>query len=443
VIGTLDSTSTERSESSSEPSTARILLRFALPGLGALLIASAIAAVAMDRVATEEALRDASAVTRILADGLIEPAASAALARGDANAAAAVDRVVRSRVLADPILRVRIWTADGLIVYSDVPELLGQRYPLGADGREALETGHAHSELSHVDKEENRFEQGLGPLLEVYHPITAADGTPLLLELYLRYESIVTGGRQVWLAFTPAVLAALLVLAALQLPLAFRMARELRTRHRERETLLRQALDASDIERRRIAGQLHDGVVQELAALSFDLALRADHEPEAAREARSRAAAGVRSISRQLRALTIDLYPPNLRSAGLHGALEDLLAPPAAAGIATSLRYEPPVELDPSTEVLVYRIAREAIRNATAHSRATHIDVVVGHAGGVATLSVTDDGRGFSSVEADRRYGEGHLGVRLMRDLAREAGRRLAIASTPGGGTRVYLEAPA
>ncbi|OGO58960.1 MAG: hypothetical protein A2V85_00835 [Chloroflexi bacterium RBG_16_72_14] len=413
----------------------RPVLAFAVSGLAALALVAALGAVALERLSTEEAIDDARSLAGVMASGVVEPAIPATLGTGDPAAVAAVDGVVRARILDDSIVRLKIWAADGTILYADAPDLVGEQFALGADARDAIATGRSHAERSDLTRPENRNEQGLAPVLEVYQPIRDPRGTPLLLELYVRYDSVLSGGRALWLTFVPPFVLALLMLAAIQVPLAIRLSRQLRARHREREGLLRQALQASDAERRRIAGHLHDGVVQDLTALSFDLALAT--EPEAAR----RAADGVRSASRQLRALMIDLYPPNLRSAGLRGALEDLLEPLAARGIATSLAFDPPAGIDPTSEVLVYRVAREAIRNAGAHAAPSRVEVRVVDQDGLVGLEVRDNGRGFAHETAADRATEGHLGLRLMRDVARETGRTLSIVSSPGAGTLVRLEA--
>jgi len=418
-----------------EPSVARPVLAFAVSGLAALALVAGLGAVALERLSAEQAIREARSLAGVMATGIVEPAIPPTLVAGDPAAVPELDAVVRSRILDESIVRLKVWSADGTILYADAPDLVGERFDLAADAREAIATGRSHAERSDLTRPENRNEQGLAPVLEVYQPIHDPAGSPLLLELYVRYDSVLSGGRALWLTFVPPLLLALLVLAAIQVPLAIRLSRQLRARHRERESLLRQALQASDAERGRLAAHLHDGVVQDLTALSFELAMAS--EPGAVR----RVADGVRSASRQLRALMIDLYPPNLRSAGLRGALEDLLEPLSARGVRTTLQFDPPAAMDATTEVLLYRVAREAIRNAASHAEPTHVEVRVTDEGGVAGLEVRDDGAGFTPEAAAGRAAEGHIGLRLMRDVAREAGRTVSIISSPGAGTHVRLEA--
>ena len=102
-----------------------------------------------------------------------------------------------------------------------------------------------------------------------------------------------------------------------------------------REALLRRAIDASDIERRRIANDLHDGVVRDLAGVAFSLAGAARDEATESgpRRALSDAAHSVRSSITALRTTLVDIYPPNLAEGGLLSALDDLAADASAADL--------------------------------------------------------------------------------------------------------------
>ena len=171
-------------------------------------------------------------------------------------------------------------------------------------------------------------------LIEVYVPIEALDGTPLLVESYLRLDSALTSGRVVAEQVLPLVLAGLALLAIVQWPLAWRLARDLRVGHEARERLLQQAADSSQEERRRIAGELHDGLVQSLAGVAIDLAGSAERatDPTATVAALGRGAEGVRAAMREARSLLVELYPPNLRSAGLANAVDRSRAKVRRAG---------------------------------------------------------------------------------------------------------------
>jgi signal transduction histidine kinase len=146
---------------------------------------------------------------------------------------------------------------------------------------------------------------------------------------------------------------------------------------------------------------------------------------------------------RGLRTLLVEIHPPNLESAGLEVALSDLLSPLATAGITTELNVDDATSTRAGDE-LVYRVAREAIRNARAHGDATRVRVDVTHPGGsVIRLVVADDGGGFPPADRERAAAAGHVGLTLLEDLVVQAGGTLKVHSEPGAGTTVELEVPA
>jgi signal transduction histidine kinase len=244
------------------------------------------------------------------------------------------------------------------------------------------------------------------------------------------------------------LLGALLVLYLVQVPLAYSLARRLRARQLEREELLRRAIDASDLERRRVAADLHDGAVQRLAGISLSLAASArrrrehDSGTDTTSDEFARAAAETRETIRELRTLLVDIYPPTLKRSGLLAALDDLVAPLTAAGISVSLRVPESLVVPDDVEALLYRVAQEALRNARAHGEATTVDICIEQLPGTALLSISDNGRGFNRKTADEREQVGHFGLRLMRDLTDHAGGHLELHSSPERGTVVRVTVP-
>jgi signal transduction histidine kinase len=422
------------------------LLRFALAGLLAVVVVGAIAVVVQRNAARNDAIADARTLARLAGEGILAPNVNQALVDGDPKQVAVVDKLVRAKILSeDGIVRVKLWDSTGRIVYSDLHSLRGRRFDLPEDEREAFDTGKTAAELTDLSREENRFDKLSGKLLEVYLPIKSVEGKPRLFELYQRQSSVATTARKTWLTFVPALIGALLLLQLLQLPLAYRMARTLHDNRQEREALLLRALAASDTERRRIASDLHDGVVQDLAGTSYALAAAADRidgaAPEVSGALRDGAKQTRRSI-RQLRSLLVDIYPPDLHRAGLAAALSDLVAPLESRGVHARVELPPGLRLEPDQEALMFRTAQEALRNVMAHSDAGHVDVSVILENSRAGLTIADDGRGFSPDAADAAREDGHLGLRVLADMARDAGGRLDIDSEPGRGTRVLLEVP-
>jgi signal transduction histidine kinase len=211
--------------------------------------------------------------------------------------------------------------------------------------------------------------------------------------------------------------------------------------------LLQQAIEASDAERRRIAGDVHDGAVQDLAGISYSLAAAADRTaettPEETAAALRSAADGTRKTMRELRTLLVDIYPPNLQTAGLEAAISDLLAPVTATGAEAHLDVQPDLRIAPEREALVFRSAQEVLRNVGEHAQASRVDVRVVRNDGRVVLQVDDDGVGFSKEQAKHRREEGHVGLRLLGDLVAAAGGELRVESKPSRGTHVRVEVPA
>jgi signal transduction histidine kinase len=408
--------------------------KFAASGLVIVVLLGVVGVELLQRTGTREAIRDATEVTRLAGRGIVQPVVSDALLRGDHGAFERVDRTVRAHVLRNPVVRVKIWTPDGRIVYSDERRLVGARYPLGDEEREAIEHGSVAAEVSDLAKPENRFERRHKKLLEVYFPIHTRSGRKLLFEAYLRYHSVAASGRSIWLAFAPAILGALLLLWLVQLPLSWGMARRIREGQVEREALLRRALDASDLERRRIARDLHDGVVRSLAGVSDSLAAAAEEDGEPQGAAIRQAATETRRTIRELRSLLVEIYPPDLQHIGLPAAIEDLVAPFRQPGVETHVDIPEDLGLPPAAESLFFRVIQEALRNTLAHADARRVDVRVRRDDGHATLTVADDGRGF---EVEGRP-EGHFGLWMIEDAVRDAGGELTVESVPGSGTRVH-----
>lgn len=419
-----------------------MVLRFAVSGLAALILLGTAGVYVLRHTGRSEAIRNATEVAQVAGRGAVEPALTPALMHGDPRAIAGVDRVVHRGVLQGDVVRVKVWTPSGRIVYSDEHRLIGQRYELDEDDLRTIATGKAAAQLSDLSRPENRFERQFGKLLEVYVRIKSPTGGPLMFEAYQRYSSIAASSRRVWLAFVPAILGALALLWLVQLPIAWGAARRLREGQAQRERLLNRAIESSELERRRIARDLHDGAVQDLAGVSYNLTAAAGSvdttTTEETREILTEAASDTRRAIRELRSLLVDIYPPDLHRTGLEAALRDLVAPLAPRGIEADLQVPERLELTQATEMLFYRSAQEALRNVVKHADATHVCLSVQQDDGVTRLIVHDDGRGFDPGHV----GDGHLGIQLLTDLAREAGGQLRLESSPAGGTRVCVEVP-
>ncbi|MDX8150592.1 histidine kinase [Patulibacter brassicae] len=430
------------------PSTASAVGRFMLGSLVAIAVVVVGGFFALRSVAIDEAERDTR--ERVEAEGRLVQVAglSDGLLSGDPRAIRRLDDVVQAQVLGGSVVRVKVWARDGRVLYADEPRLIGERFPLEPEEAELFATGGSEAELSDLRLAENRFERDAGELLEAHTVVRLPDGTPVLFEIYQRFSSVTASGERILGTLAPPLLAGLAVLLLFQAPLAWGMARRLRRGHAEREHLLAAAVASSAAERRRIAADLHDGVVQDLAGVAFGLAPLADDARRRGDEDGARVLDGtverLRQGVRDLRTTLVELHPPNVGATGLAAALEDLLSPLRRDGTTASLDVDPALAAGTRHDELVYRTAREAVRNVRRHARAGHVDLVVRATGdGGVALRVADDGVGFDAADRAARAAEGHVGLRLATELAAGAGGRLAVSSTPGAGTVVDLELPA
>ncbi len=421
-----------------ESSVWRTVSIFAAASVAALAILLVGGFYVLRKIAIDEAKRSARERAQLVGLGVVEPMLSDRMLASDPAARAPLDRLVAGAIKqSGSIVRVKIWSRDGEILYSDQPKLVGERYKLEQKERAIFAHGGVEADLSDLTKPENRYERNERELLEVYVRIRTSSGRPVLWEQYERFSSLDASASKLLRRLAVPLVAAALVLLAVQIPLAWVIAERLRRSQRERERLLLGAIEASANERRRIAAELHDGVVQDLAGVTFGLAAEAQGAPGL-----TTAVDRLRACLRGLRSLLVEIHPANLQASGLRSALVDLAAPLTAAGVSTSLAIDEPVQLRPETEALLYRTAREALRNIAVHSEATHVEISLRAHDGQVRLAVNDDGRGFTPAQLAQQRRDGHVGLALVEELAAHAGGSLTIDSRPGIGTRLTLEVP-
>jgi two-component system, NarL family, sensor kinase len=403
----------------------------------------ALAVALLEHAGRSGAERSAREVTRLAGEGIVEPLVTPAVLAGDPAAVRRLDAVVHRRVLRDPFVRLKIWTSDGRIVYSDEPRLLGRRYPLRADDLHALRTGAVVSDVSDLEAPENGYERHLGKLLQVYLPIRATDGRRLLFEAYIRDSSITESGRRLWRTFLPALLLGLVALQLVNIPVSRSFARRLQRGERERTDLFKRALETSDRERRRIASDLHDGVVQDLTAVALTLDSAAGALTDGDRDDALEHVVESRDLTRQsirsLRLELVDIYPPDLLRRGLSSALADLASVARHRGLDARLSVAEGFTADPDVEALLFRVGQEGVRNVLKHAAARSVEITLASGRDSAVVEVRDDGQGIAREDLDAAD---HFGLRGLRDVVADAGGTLTVEGRQGGGTVLRAEVP-
>jgi two-component system NarL family sensor kinase len=386
-----------------------------------------------------EAVADARVTTELLAHSVAEPAIPRRLVAGDAGAIDRFDRAVLSRLMVGDVRRIKIWRADGTIVYSDETQLIGKRFALDDEQRQVLDSGATEGGVSDLRRRENRFETDENGLLEVYTRIESPEHQPLLFEAYYSVATVQQRATEVLRPFRRITTGALLAILLLGVPLIGGLTLRLTRASRARERLMLRAIDSSEAERRRIARDLHDGVVQELAGTAFALSgsardpvlspgLRADLD---------RAGEAVRRSLRQLRSLLVEIHPPGLDAGSLAASLEDLAAPAVSAGTATTVSVSGIEGAPDHVVTLVWRAAQESIRNAVRHAHASRLTVEVTGDDRQVRLVVKDDGVGF---DPGSRSDTGSYGLRGLKSLVEDGGGVVNVESSPELGTTVRLE---
>jgi two-component system, NarL family, sensor histidine kinase UhpB len=206
----------------------------------------------------------------------------------------------------------------------------------------------------------------------------------------------------------------------------------------ERRDSARRVLGAQEGERLRIARELHDEVGQQLTALLLQLASARRAAGPGLEPTLGEAHALARESLEDVRRVARELRPEALDDLGLVSALAALCERlDEQAGLKVDQDLQPVLPpLAPEEELVVYRVAQEALTNVLRHAGRDKAELELRASGGELVLDVRDDGRGF---DPDGVAGNGLVG---MRERALLVGGRLVVRSRPGRGTMVRLALP-
>jgi signal transduction histidine kinase len=222
-----------------------------------------------------------------------------------------------------------------------------------------------------------------------------------------------------------------------------RMHRQLVARDRAHENFVEQVIQAQELERRRLAGDIHDGISQRLVTLSY----RLDAASRAVGDDSSTAAEQL-ALARELVDLTLGearaaingLRPPVLDDLGLTGGLASLARSIPGVDVDVELAD---ARLADHIEIALYRIAQECLQNVVKHARATNAKLTFSVEDEQARLEIVDNGVGFDTLEHPLGGDEmGGYGLLSMAERAEIVGGRLNIRSRPGAGTAVTATIP-
>jgi len=284
--------------------------------------------------------------------------------------------------------------------------------------------------------------------------------TPQGLELAREVQRILLAGDEVKQPYEQRIIrrdgkeAILLLTTSLlgdeQMPLAFQhIARDITEERRLQENLrlyANQISKAHEEERKRIARELHDDTIQAMAAVCRRLDSLTSKEaiPKKLLKPLEKLQRDIDESLIRTRRLTQDLRPPTLEYLGLLPALRELV---------TQLQEQSSIKINLRTkwsdrhftsekELLIYRIVQEALRNIWKHSEATKAEVIIELGEDRATVTISDNGKGFDADESLGFLKTGKLGLAGMKERAYLLGGTLSIHSEPNSGTHVILDIP-
>jgi signal transduction histidine kinase len=213
----------------------------------------------------------------------------------------------------------------------------------------------------------------------------------------------------------------------------------------DREHMLEQfaarTVEAQELERRRLAGEIHDGISQRLISLWYHLqaAEGAAGDQELLAQALDAAKELTTAALDETRRAIAGLRPSVLDDLGLGPSLESLAK--TLTGVEVDLDVEP-CRLATHVEMALYRIAQEALQNVVKHAGAERVSVRLSATpGGMVRLVVEDDGCGFRPEDLGKSTSVSY-GMVGMRERAELVGARLSVTTIPGEGTRVQVDVP-
>ncbi|MGH3916631.1 MAG: sensor histidine kinase [Pseudonocardiaceae bacterium] len=412
------------------------VLTLVIISLGTVLIVTQVA-----RTVALSSSQDTTIGLANMVGPLLEDVLSGNAARRDE-----LDRAVANRLRGGSLTGIAVWRSDGEIVYAGDADQIGRRLPPPEEVTEVIRRGVPISVISDTDEAVTTPDaQGLR-MIDVYVPLQLAGQPPFAFTAHFSYRWVEQATTLLLVQILPLCVGGLVLLQLVQIPIAVRLSRRVARQQAERAELLERALSASERERRQIAADLHDGLIQDLAGAGYALAALARSVPPERAATAERVGAVVRGAVDSLRHLMVDIYPPDLSGGGLPAAVDDLVRPLRKLGLTVSVEVRTLPPLAPEAATTLYRVAKEALTNIAKHANASTVQVSLVAERGPdrddVLLRVIDNGVGLPLGALDHRA-EGHLGLRLLIDRIADLGGELTVDRADGRGTLVEARVPA
>jgi signal transduction histidine kinase len=444
--------------------------RYLLLSLAFVVIGGGVVALALGQLIETSAINRTTSVTALYVESFVAPelqtlATSPTLGQTQIDA---LQRLLTDSPLGQAVVSFRVWSTDGQVLYSPFPQLIGQHFDMSGE-RGAAARGAVIGDISDLSDPENVYEREKWThLLELYLPVRASGSSRVIAvaEFYQlpdELEAEVNRDRLIaWALVAGATVLAYLALVRVVRQgseTILRQQDELRKRVDELSTLLDQNARLSgrirhaaarttaltELERRRIGSDLHDGPSQTLAFALLRLEA-VDGRLEVAGQADDADLQAVRGALQEaltdMRTIAAGLRTPELERAAPAEIVRRAVAEhERRSGTQATVNLEGIPSVAPlATKIALYRILSEALSNAARHGAGIGVEVAVAEADNrFLAVEVSDQGPGF---DGGRKPGEGHLGLAGMRERTELLGGRFELESNPATGTRIRAFLP-
>jgi signal transduction histidine kinase len=377
----------------------------------------------------------------------------------------ALEQLLSPSLLGQQITSFRIWSPEGVILYSPNPDLIGRQYPVKDELERAL-AGEVQSHLSDLDDPEQVYErQFWDELIETYAPVRAIGSGEIIAvtEFYQIPDALQAEIRaaqyQSWLLVALATLALYLSLAGMvgrasriiaaqhaRLQESLDQTRALLAQNEDlHERVSRAAARTTTLNERylrRISADLHDGPAQDLALALLRLeSLSESGSAEAINEQDFETVhKAVESALKELRTISAGLRMPAMNTISLSETVDRAIRDYEQRFATAVQRHLSPLPADAPlpVKITLYRVLKESLTNSFRHANGTQQIVSLSANGDNLCVEVSDRGQGFDPTQVD---GD-HLGLTGMRERVELLGGHFDVISRSGGGTTIRATLP-
>lgn len=356
-------------------------------------------------------------------------------ASGEDADLAALDRFVQENLLGHDTVRIKIWSPNGTIAYSDERSLIGTTFPQEPAVAEAF-TGRAVVQRPDPSSGQNRSVDAFPPVWEFFVPVPGPKDRPVaVLEIYHLAAAFQATADSVWRYVTVTSVAGVAFLALVVLSIMVSQGRRSLNQQKRAATMFGDLVRARADEREHIVGALHDDIGQRLYRIHYGLQDLLSRSDDGAADRLHAVDQIVLEADSALRAELKSLRHGAPEELSLDTALHELVElTEAESSLAIEVDIDPACKGEGTGRIALFRAVSEAIVNVRKHADATQATIVVRKNPPRVVVTVEDDGIGSSGDEG--------VGLAVVRERLELLGGGLKMKAATGGGTRVTAWLP-